>query len=224
MYLCRLRTWEGRRCGGDLVRNFALRIRAATMSSSMPRQLQCSLFKDCMMPNPQSQMTRSCSLGRLGRRPSSDSSHLAPGLEPTSHPHMIKQRILHVDMKRRVCLVERKPICSIAPTQVRNCQQGHAAAARSVCGGNAVAPGVPSSWELASNDTIKRDGLWYKNAGAFLELEKPFTRRLSPGVAFVTMLELEFRRLILRNLHRLQVVGKFRQPPDCSPSSWGRNP
>ena len=75
---------------------------------------------------------------------------------------------------------------------------------------NDVGRGVsPSGWQLASDEAAERHSIRNGYACALLESDKSFAIRLSPGVALVTMLEIEFCGLF-GNFRRLEVVRKLK--------------
>jgi len=75
--------------------------------------------------------------------------------------------------------------------------------------GNPVAPGVPTSRDLASNSSTELEGLGNVHTGTLLELCEPLTAFGSPDVALIAVLQLELLRLRVRDLDGLEIVEKF---------------
>jgi hypothetical protein len=76
-------------------------------------------------------------------------------------------------------------------------------------GRDAISACVPASGKLTSDKSTERHSLGDKDASTLLEANKPFARRLSPSIAFLTMLKLEFVSFFSGHLHSFEIVCKL---------------
>jgi len=67
-------------------------------------------------------------------------------------------------------------------------------------------PGVPSSGDLTSDESVESDRLGNQDPRSLLELGHPFTRLLRPDVDVVALLALESGGVLSRDLNGLQIV------------------
>jgi hypothetical protein len=74
---------------------------------------------------------------------------------------------------------------------------------------NAIPTSTPPSGDLNRNSTTKFESLGDKDAGTFLELDKPLASFTSPETALVIMFVFEFLRFSFSDLDGLQIVNEF---------------